>query len=435
MFIYLCSIQLGPVVLIISLYAWRFYYEGKYTQMNHMESYKPMTSARPRLTRKNNIHFLKMHKTGSTTLFGILNRAALHNSLRTTTFSVRPYFSDNKDGLVRNLVPRFIVGTSKRYDIHTHHSRNDHKYLSKILNTPYVNITFMRNPTSLLRSWIYEFHLDKLIGFVGQKQPLTYFFKAIEKHKDRPPPLVERTKNIMADTFSIDRDLNYQSVTFKQYLEDIERDFIVGITEYYLESLVLIRRRLNWPLKDFIYVLLRRTPHRRGTVEDAQLNKTVCAWSPLDCQLYDHFNRTFAALIEKEGQNFREEVTHFRKMLDTTSEYCTGVYKHLKVTPAHIERLNRTTTPLTFPKSRWNSEFKISVIDCALMRVDEFPMANLFYYIQNRRQCFQVRRTGRCLIEWRAMGRNMCRYICLSVRSKRTMVTNFLKDPKVYLWN
>ena len=386
-------------------------------------------------SRIHNIHFLKMHKTGSTTLFGILNRVVLRYNLRTTTYSLRPFFSQRPEAIVKNLVPRFIVGKSKKFHIHAHHSRNDKEYLSKILLSPYSNITFVRNPVTLLRSWMYEVKLHSMLKLTGP-DPFRTFVTDIKSHRKRFPREVGESRNTMADTFRIPRDLDPNTDTFRRYLEDIHKDFVVGITEYYVESLVLFRRRLGWTLRDIVYVPLRITKRAKpNSAENASLQDLVCAWSHLDCHLYNHFNKTFWKLVEKE-EGFKQEVAHFRFMLNATFEYCAAVYKDLKGATNKIDQLNSSKSPLIFLKSEWNEKFSIGVMDCALMRVDEFPIENLFYYRQNPQHCVDVQkdRRTRCRVEGDFLGPHMCNSICKAT-NKDGMLLNFLKQPRAYLWH
>ena len=395
------------------------------------EPHSPSISAAS--CRQDNVYLLKMHKTGSTTMFNILNRVAIRRNLRMTTYTKRPYWSSDPDAMVRFLSPKFVVGNSKKYNMHGQHSRYDKNVIPQILLAPYANVTFVRHPVIHLRSWLYAYKLVQSLRLKGP-DPVVDFLSNLDVYRERRG--VKRTKNPMANELRMDTISDENSLLFQQSLREIDRTFIIGLTEYYTESLVLLKRRLCWDLRDVIHVPLRRTGYQRP-VEDRE-NKLLgmaCAWSNLDCQLYDYFNRSFWEAISKEGPGFHDEVTHLNRILARTFDYCTSIYHHLKNNSEHIEELDDTTPPLTFRSSEWNERFDIRVVDCALMRAGVARLEHLSFYIQNKAECESAMSgSGYKCHNRNPKTSNPCALMCGSTNDTKTMVRNFLKANSTYLW-
>ena len=386
--------------------------------------------------RQDNVYLLKMHKTGSTTMFNILNRVALSRNLRMTTYhETYPSLSSAPDAMVRLLSPKFVVGKSEKYNMHGQHSRYDKNVIPQILLAPYANVTFVRHPVTHLRSWMYQLKLVQTLRLKGP-DPMVDFLSNLHVYRERKK--VRMVKNHMAYELRIDTYSDENSTLFQQSLRDIDRTFIIGLTEYYTESLVLLKRRLCWSLRDVIHIPLRRSRYQRPVEDrDNKLRGLTCAWSNLDCKLYDYFNRSFWEAISKEGPGFHDEVAHLNGILARTFDYCTPIYDQLKNNPEHIEELDANILPLTFKGSEWNERFDIRVIDCALMRSHVPSLQRLSFFIQNKAQCEFVKpgpmQNYTCQ-DRRANKETMCMTLCRSTNTTMTMVRNFLKAKSAYFW-
>ena len=105
-----------------------------------------------------NIYFMKVKKTGSTTLYGILSRYAIHYNKRVVTYcmNTRPYMQpNNTQGIVQLIIPPLKIGFNRKFNILIDHSFFDHAAIQQVIESPIKCITMLRKPIDMLRSWLY----------------------------------------------------------------------------------------------------------------------------------------------------------------------------------------------------------------------------------------------------------------------------------------
>ena len=336
--------------------------------------------------------------------------------------------------MVRFLKPKFVVGKSRKYNMHGVHSWYDREYIQQILYSPHANVTFIRHPVARTRSHLYQLHLVQSLKLKGP-DPLVDFLYNIDRFSKKSPDRIHKTRNQMTDLLRINTTFHENSREFEnESLREIERTFIFGLTEHYTESLVLIRRRLCWSLRDVIHVPLHLT-HYKGSADpdSTKLNTLMCAWASLDCKLYDYFNRSFWKAIGKEGPGFNDEVVLLNQILDKTYHYCMSVYKQLKGNAKHIRELNEVIPPISFEKSEWNERVDLGVYDCALMRLGS-QWKTLVFYIQNPEECELLIRHNDKDFLIKGKAADIWTDICLSINDTDKMVWKLLEHDSVYRW-
>ena len=101
------------------------------------------------------------------------------------------------------------------------------------------------------------------------------------------------TRNVMATFFGLPREVS-DPAAGDALIRIIDEKFdLVLIMEHIDESLVLMKRRLCWTIKDILYLPLRVKDYEgkaNGNEEDQeQLIARHQEWSPIDYAIYDHF--------------------------------------------------------------------------------------------------------------------------------------------------
>ena len=92
--------------------------------------------------------------------------------------------------------------------------------------------------------------------------------------------------------------------------QNLDRFLVVGLTERFDESFILIRRALGW----------RLPMYERQNVSEAELPapptptaiELIRERNRFDLALYEHAAKLFAAAVESQGPSFRREVAAFR---------------------------------------------------------------------------------------------------------------------------
>lgn len=147
------------------------------------------------------------------------------------------------------------------------------------------------------------------------------------------------------------------------YLAGLDSQFVlVMIAEYLDESLVLLRRLMCWDTKDVLYRVESGGDHddhrrqdevwRQGlTLSDRHRHRQ---WSGVDYLLYDLFNRTFWDKVRRQGEDFLQEVTYFRRVQSQLGWFCRSVTPYGE-------------SYIRFPESVWSPAFTFSSEECRLM--------------------------------------------------------------------
>ncbi|KAF6036098.1 GAL3ST1 [Bugula neritina] len=110
----------------------------------------------------------------------------------------------------------------------------------------------------------------------------------------------------------------------KDYIDFVERRFkLVMFTEYFDESLVLLRRTMNWSMTDIFYSYANEATKKSGTVlSPDDINKLLNIKHNLgDWMLYQHFNKSFWEKVSTQPEFF-DEVKVFKQLNTKVREFC-----------------------------------------------------------------------------------------------------------------
>ena len=140
---------------------------------------------------------------------------------------------------------------------------------------------------------------------------------------------------------------------------------IILIAEMFDESLVLLRRRMNWETKDIIYMNVNVFAKKNSTswiyrkqYPDHTMDR-FAEFAALDIALYDHFYDKFLKQIQEQEKDFQEEVIEFKKLNTLVAKQCLDSYNKTESWFANI------------PATSYTSGFNLTSEDCALMQYEE----------------------------------------------------------------
>ena len=91
---------------------------------------------------------------------------------------------------------------------------------------------------------------------------------------------------------------------------NLERCLVVGVTESFDESFILIRRALGWKLPMYETHNISRGPRNRPA--SGETIELIRERNRLDLALYDHARGLFSAAVDRQGGSFRHEVAAFK---------------------------------------------------------------------------------------------------------------------------
>ncbi|XP_035691203.1 galactosylceramide sulfotransferase-like isoform X2 [Branchiostoma floridae] len=322
-----------------------------------------------------NVAFMKVHKCGSSLIFHMLLRFGYEHNLTVA--------------LPRQVGLEFIgsLGTikdddylhppgGKRWNIFGHHAFYNRTRFRQLMapNTRYVAI--LREPLQRVQSAFNYFRIEK--GFPGLAKQTPKGIAPVTTYLDRPKywdplfkvELVSPNKplalmrehvcvrNCMARDLGLaERDYDNHTAV-EEFVRGIENDFkTMLILEYLPESLILLKRRMCWTLRDIIYTTGRHSRNVKYTFKASitdKMKSTFYEHNYADVLLYTRFNESFHRQISQESADFQEEVNHFRRVISDVSKYC----------------LSSKTRKGNFvvEKSRWNDAFSVGSLLCVQLR-------------------------------------------------------------------
>ncbi|XP_066283839.1 galactosylceramide sulfotransferase-like [Branchiostoma lanceolatum] len=211
---------------------------------------------------------------------------------------------------------------------------------------------------------IVRYPLDHFRSMFFYRRPPTYdksnpLGKYLDDKADYPHGVrrkkkkVSKQKNFQAYTLGFPPKLMSSKNTSQ--LEEVLRTVagwysIVLLTDYWEESLVLLRRKFCWTTYDILHNTRRvhslDNPKKSAPLTDKQ-KETHRRLSPVDYLVYEYFNWTFWERVAEEGPEFWDEVTFFKELNFEVNHHCqkTGEYR-------------------VFPSGKWSQEFEVNSTFC-----------------------------------------------------------------------
>ncbi|XP_077863868.1 galactose-3-O-sulfotransferase 3-like isoform X2 [Saccoglossus kowalevskii] len=339
------------------------------TYMNRkpLKTYEMDRSLSHECDKQTNIAFIKPHKTGGTTLASIVNRFGYD---RHASFVICKY--NRRNGHLRQLAIRSTSPgnillppvnrrdgnwRSYRYNMIGVHIRYNRTAMNSFMvpNTRYI--TILREPVAQFESFFNYMHLNAAVTRAGRPVNTT----ALEAFMERPdfylPKLFyDRDKDSRNNQFyylGFDTKFHEDERMINETIQRLEEEMdMVLITDYFDESLVVMKKLFCWEMEDVLYISKNQRTHRSEV--PAELAEKIRAWNRADVLLYDHFNKTLWRRIHEYGPDFKSDLAQFRLHLSETFDECIDssglqnplsrkiVYKAKKHTSKFCKSLTRT---------------------------------------------------------------------------------------------
>jgi len=150
----------------------------------------------------------------------------------------------------------------------------------------------------------------------------------------------------------------YNKTDILHYIEFIDRKFsLIMITEYFYESVVLLRRIMKWSMQDIFFGFVNEAYKRSGVKfdEDEKTKLLSESHNRGDWLLYQHFNRTLWMKIAQQP-DFYEELDVFKQLNQRVVEFCNS------------EELKRDETKKLILSTRWEPYLQIDGARCVAIR-------------------------------------------------------------------
>ncbi|OWF50787.1 Galactose-3-O-sulfotransferase 3 [Mizuhopecten yessoensis] len=298
----------------------------------------------------NHIAFIKVPKAASTTVQNIFLRYGDETNL---IFALPRGRFGGGDKLTSQFF--FPPPKNRRYDISCAHVIYNRADFSRALPTDTKYIGIVREPFSHFRSMIRFVHPKSVLDMPGENPVLEYLSR-FDKYRNKTS-ISDIFCNKMARYFGFTDDLilKMDQPQIRKYLLKLDEEMdIILLFEYLDESIVLMRRILNWDLRHVLYGKLRV-----NKVEDNRLKfgtdveKLHKSYSQLDYQLYDFFAQKLKEKIKDQPPDFYDELAYFRKTRMKYDNFCLFSISN-----------DDNNASITFEGSAWNRPFVITWEHC-----------------------------------------------------------------------
>ena len=350
-------LQVRPAHVVASNYS-----DGGYSD--------PRMSGKLHCVEQRNVVYLKAIKCASETLTSIFRRFGYTRNL---SFVLPP-----QDKIYLAWPYQMIKGTYREsktgtFNIICEHAIYNRDTLRRLMPLDTVYVTSVREPFSQFKSM---FHYYNFVGILKLKSdnPVREYlanismYEAIYKSKNASatryciPDNLSMSQNLMSFNLGLSADLSHPGNSRKysrkdmediyKWLDTLQQDFtMVIIVEYFVESLILLKRKLCWTWKDIFYMKLNNGTYTYSNLNDPELESIYKSWSKLDYLLYDSFNKTFWKQIRQQPGDFFDEVIAFKTAMKEGQQFC------------HMAKPEKSLY-IVVPHKNWSPSFYITWSDC-----------------------------------------------------------------------
>ena len=390
--------------------------------------------------RMHSVYLLKISKTGSTTLAQTFLKMACWNRIKMAIYYDEPVLESvgsipNPGPLISMLVPVNRKGQSSKYNMIMQHSVYIQRDVEAVLESPITYVTFIRNPLDRFRSYlhteanVHHFRLQ-VEGDIAQIFLDSYNRTGWMTRMKLSWQLFDRTWL----TFFFNTNMATDQSTLLKTLQKVKKHFVIGVTEHYELSMVLLRRKLKLNLREILYIPMRISKYRVQSIQ-TKLLKQFCRLAPNDCFIYEYLKNAFWETVRMQPDDIFNEVEYFIQIQNQIDAYCKRIaksilYMHDRGTRKSIFSPHK---PFVVGTSTWSAAFQFTPEECIFLRLDEIPMYPLIYFRQNpATDCNNLTECPYIRTEL-----NLCRFICKIAKMPLTvlieeMVSNNLSN---FIWD
>ncbi|XP_070547654.1 galactosylceramide sulfotransferase-like [Ptychodera flava] len=317
---------------------------------------RPHGKRRISCTEITQIVFIKTHKTASTTTNSVFQRFGYNRSLAFALPKHGHHFDEQQPFSHRKLQYQRPPGNqSAHFNIIASHMTYNRPELDKVVpNATYI--TIIRSPVKRFESAFAFFKYASEVGLNKRENALKEFMKEPDKYVNK---IGGRKgvflRNGMSVILGFDHRFHDNDSAINEMIDRLDRELdLVLISDYFDESLVLLKKALCWKLDDLLYISkFIRTDSKRYPISKS-VAKKILKWNKADVKLYEHFNQTFWKKVHSYGTDFYEDVREYRTRLQEFQEDCVEMNK--------TERTSgRVYKPLM--KANASAECRLALID------------------------------------------------------------------------
>ncbi|CAG2233369.1 TPIP [Mytilus edulis] len=317
------------------------------------------------------IAFLKVHKTGSSTIMNMLYRFAERLNLNLVLpNSTGGNFNYLGYGTTLNSLQLVPIPAGEKYNILCNHVVYDKLALRAVMPTETLYIGILRDPVAnFMSAFSYygggRFMQSKVPGKSLSEFDLMRIFLE-NPRKYNSSGITYYVHNKMSFDFGLNRGDFDKDIAITQFISDLDKDFtLIIILEYLDESLILLKRLLCWEMHDILYLPtnVRFSPisQQFNTEELTKSSiENLEKYNKADFMLYAFFKQRLLSQLNDLNYDFKSEVRQFQIIQTKLADFCRGIPRMGKI--------------LTVAASKWHGSFNVTRETCITMMRDELDL-------------------------------------------------------------
>lgn len=314
-----------------------------------------------------NVAFLKVHKTGGTTVSNIFLR---YGDSRGLNIALPKLNSPKWNYLGFNTILQrdriFPIPPTETYNILCNHAIYSRNSFRELLGADVVNIGIIREPVSQFVSAAHFFGLLRELQFKLKIKNKSELISKFSKNPNLCPDLLKiYMHNRMSFDFGLEAKDFDNETAIDEFLRSLDKDFaLVIVTEYFDESLVLLLRILCMDLKDILYIPLNvNTRKKREPIIVSEEDKfNIRQYNHADLKLYQYFKDKLIKQLQQSGNNINNEIQNFKYIRKSVIHFCNE-RKSEKFSKSKVFEIEETI---------WNDNFTVTTRECEIMMEYEF---------------------------------------------------------------
>ncbi|XP_033006038.1 galactose-3-O-sulfotransferase 2-like isoform X1 [Lacerta agilis] len=271
---------------------------------------------------KTHVVFLKVHKSASSTVMNILFR---FGDTRNLSFAL-PGSGASQLYYPHYFMAAAVQGFSPKKDpqfhIMCHHMRFFQPEVARVMPNTSFYFSILRNPIHLMES---SFAYYKGVSAFAKAKNLEEFLNDTSKFYNASTSDSHYAKNLMTFDFGYNHNGNFSAKNVQLMLRAIEAQFdLLLISEYFDESMVLLKEALCWDLDDVVSFPLNSRDNSTKSHLSKDTIEKIKSWNKLDWELYVHFNRTFWEKIDGHmgRERMQQEVRALKQKREQLAKIC-----------------------------------------------------------------------------------------------------------------
>jgi len=263
---------------------------------------------------KRNVIFVKTHKTASSSVQNILLRYTVNHGLNLAMPRHNGARFFNPEPFRPDMVRPFYEEDEKSNVIANHLVASPE--LFQFIPDAFT-FTILRSIPSLYES-TFEYFKTSTKAFKSSKN-IDEFYSSPEDFYSPGSHYNEYTKNHMAHDLGFDADSDDPKYFQKSIAIMEDRFDVVLISDYFLESMILLQEKLCLTLDEIVTLVVNAREKKLDLSESTTDN--MKKWNSFDLYLFNHFNTTFWFELRKVPDlQKRKEI--LKKRTKALEEYC-----------------------------------------------------------------------------------------------------------------